>query len=81
MFDRLEAIQRLAADSNVPTAQYALAWALTQPAIRSLIVGVKQEAHLRDAVAAAECVIPAKDAARIDAICPPPWQQPDPVRG
>ena len=81
MFDRLEAIQRLAADSNVPTAQYALAWALTQPAIRSLIVGVKQEAHLRDAVAAAQCVIPAEDAARIDAICPPPWQQPDPVRG
>jgi hypothetical protein len=36
---------------------------------------------VQDAVAATEIQIPAEQLAQIDAICPPPWKQPDPIRG
>ena len=81
LFDRLEAVAALAADAGVPLARYALAWTLTQPAISSLVVGVKSIEQVQDAVAAASVTIPAEHFSRLDTICPPPWRQPDPVRG
>jgi len=81
LFDRLEAVADLAAEAGVPMARYALAWTLTQPAMSSLIVGVKSIEQIEDAVAAASVPIPAEHFSRLDAICPPPWRQPDPVRG
>lgn len=81
LFDRLEAIEALAAEAGSPLAQYALAWSLAQPAVSSLVVGVKRLEQIQDAVAAAEVVIPREHFARLDSICPPPWQQPDPIRG
>jgi L-glyceraldehyde 3-phosphate reductase len=80
LFDRLESIAVLAAEAGVPMAWYALAWTLTQPAISSLIVGVKKLEQLQDAVAAADVVIPPSHGTRVDAICPPPWKQSDPIR-
>lgn len=81
LFDRLEGIARLAAEAGVPMSQYALAWTLAQPAMSSLVVGVKNVEQVQDAIAAAEVVIPPDHFKQIDAICPPPWKQPDPVRG
>lgn len=81
LFDRLDGIAALAAEIDVPMSQYVLAWALTQPAMTSLIVGVKSLEQLQDAVAAGAVNIPAAHVSRLDAICPPPWRQPDPVRG
>jgi aryl-alcohol dehydrogenase-like predicted oxidoreductase len=81
LFERLEAIEALAHEAGVPMSRYALAWTLTQPAMSSLVVGVKRIEQLQDAVAAADVVIPPEHRARLDAICPPPWRQPDPVRG
>lgn len=81
LFDRLEGIAALAAEAGVPMAQYALAWTLAQPAMSSLIVGVKTIEQVRDAVAASEVVIPPEHLPKLDALCPPPWRQPDPVRG
>jgi L-glyceraldehyde 3-phosphate reductase len=81
LFDRLEAIGGLAAEIGAPMSQYALAWTLAQPAVRSVIVGVKKLEQIEDAVAAAERTIPADHFSKLDAVCPPPWRQPDPVRG
>jgi aryl-alcohol dehydrogenase-like predicted oxidoreductase len=81
MFDRLEAIAMLAAEVGVSMSQYSLAWTLAQPAMSSLIVGVKQLEQVQAAVAAADIVIPPGHFPKLDAICPPPWRQPDPVRG
>ena len=81
VFDRLEAVAALAAEAGVPMSQYALAWTLAQPAISSLIVGVKKLEQLQSAIAAADIVIPAEHLSKLDAICPPPWHQPDPIRG
>lgn len=81
LFDRLDAIAALADELNVPMSQYALAAALAQPAMSSLIVGVKSIEQLRDAVAAADIQIPSGQLTRLDAVCPPPWRQPDPIRG
>jgi L-glyceraldehyde 3-phosphate reductase len=81
LFQRLEGIEGLAREIGVPPSQYALAWTLTQPAMTSLIVGVKGVEQIQDAVKAIEVEIPADHFAKIDALCPPPWMQPDPVRG
>ena len=81
LFDRLEGVAALAAEAGVPMSQYSLAWALTQPAMASLIVGVKSLQQVQDAVAAASVSIPDEHLERLDEICPPPWRQPDPVRG
>jgi len=81
LFDKLEAIAALAASAGIPMTQYALAWALTQPAMSSLIVGVKRREQIEEAVASLDVVLPPEHFAKLDAICPPPWQQHDPLRG
>lgn len=80
LFNQLEAINGLASEAGIPMSQYALAWTLTQPAMSSLIVGVKNVDQIKDAVAAAEVNFPQDHLAKIDAVCPPPWKQPDPIR-
>ncbi|HVX64062.1 MAG TPA: aldo/keto reductase [Pirellulales bacterium] len=81
LFDRLERIEVLAGQIDVPFSQYSLAWTLAQPAMSALVVGVKRVEQIQDAVASAGISIPAEHLAEIDAVCPPPWLQPDPVRG
>jgi len=81
LFDRLEAITGLADDAGVPLAQYAWAWTLAQPAISSLIVGVKKLEQLQVAITAASVVVPPEQLPKLDVVCPPPWRQPDPIRG
>lgn len=81
LFDRLEQVAALANLAGAPMSQYALAWTLAQPAVCSTVVGVKRLEQVQDAVAAAKVTIPADHFTKIDAICPPPWRQPDPVRG
>ncbi|MFN5299772.1 MAG: aldo/keto reductase [Planctomycetaceae bacterium] len=81
LFDRLDALRQLAAEAGVDQAGYALAWALTQPAMSSLIVGVKTRAQIEQAIAAASLAISPEHFARIDQAFPGPWKQPDPLRG
>ncbi|MCY2966582.1 MAG: aldo/keto reductase [Planctomycetota bacterium] len=81
LFDKLEAVEKLAAEVETTPARYALAWTLTQPAMSSLIVGVKSVAQIDDALAAVQVAIPPEHVARINAVCPPPWRQNDPLRG
>ena len=81
LFDRLERIETLARQIELPVSQYALAWTLAQPAMSSLVVGIKRVEQIQDAVAAASVAIPPEHFSQLEAICPPPWRQPDPVRG
>jgi L-glyceraldehyde 3-phosphate reductase len=81
LFDRLEAIDALSKQAELQPAVYSLAWALTQTAMSSLIVGVKSVQQIEDAIAAAEVAFPAEHLEKVDTICPPPWTQPDPLRG
>ena len=81
MFDQLEGLQELASELNVTPARYALAWALGQQAMSSLIVGVKRLEQIEEAVSAAEVCLPAEHGQRIDQLFAPPWKQPDPIRG
>jgi aryl-alcohol dehydrogenase-like predicted oxidoreductase len=81
LFDKLEALEALAAEAGVSMTEYSLAWTLLQPAMSSPVVGVKSLEQVKQAIAAADTVIPPEHLAKIDAVCPPPWQQPDPVRG
>jgi len=80
LFDNLEGLEALAGELNIPPAQYSLAWALAQTAMSALVVGAKRIEQVQDAVAAAEIVLPAEHFEKLDQICPPPWQQPDPIR-
>lgn len=81
LFDRLEGIEQLAKELGVPVSQYALRWTLAQPAMTSLVVGVKRLEQIQDAVQAADIVIPQEHFTKINAICPPAWHQHDPLRG
>jgi len=81
LFDRLEAIEALAGEADISSAQYALVWTLAQPAMTSLVVGAKRIEQVQDAVAAIDVEIPPDHYDKLDAICSPPWKQPDPMRG
>jgi len=81
LFDRLEAMESLAGELSASPARYALAWTLAQPAMSSLVVGVTRESQIQDALASLDVTLPPEHFEKLDAICPPPWQQPDPIRG
>jgi aryl-alcohol dehydrogenase-like predicted oxidoreductase len=77
----IDGVRDMLAEAGVPMSRYALACTLAQPAMTSLIVGVKKLEQVQEAVAAADVVIPPEHLPKLDAICPPPWRQPDPIRG
>jgi aryl-alcohol dehydrogenase-like predicted oxidoreductase len=80
LFDRLEGIEGLAREIDVSPAQYALAATLAQPAMTSLVLGVKRIEQVQDALAALEVNLPTEHFEKLDQLCPPPWKQPDPIR-
>lgn len=53
LFDRIEQIEREAKANGMAMTQYALAWALRQPGVVSVILGVKRREQLEEAIAAA----------------------------
>lgn len=78
VYDQLEATETLAGEAGLPFSQYAVAWTLAQPAMSSVIVGVKTMEQIKDAIAGAEANLPADMLARQDAITPPPPKHPPP---
>ena len=81
LFDKLEGLNRIATEASVPPTQFAIAWTLAQPAMTSMIVGAKRVEQIEDAVQAAEVKLSSEILAKVDTVVPPPWKQPDPVRG
>ena len=56
LFDKLDAIEKQAAEAGVTMTQFAIRWILQQQAVVSAIVGVKRESQLDDAVTAADSI-------------------------
>lgn len=54
LFDRLEEIERRAKTAGATMTEHAIRWALEQPAVLSVIIGVKRIEQLDEAVAAVE---------------------------
>lgn len=70
-WDVLEAVQDGAAELGVPMAQVALAWLRDRPAVSSVILGARTLEQLRQNLAAADLVLPAELAARLDRVSDP----------
>jgi aryl-alcohol dehydrogenase-like predicted oxidoreductase len=81
LFDRLEELETLARQAEIPLGRYALAWALAQPGVTAVVVGARDQRQLAEALEAVPARIPADHFAQLDRICPAPWKQGDPVRG
>jgi L-glyceraldehyde 3-phosphate reductase len=54
LFDKLEAIEANASNAGLSMTQYAIRWALEQPAVVSAVMGVKRLPQLDEAIAAAK---------------------------
>lgn len=80
LFDKLEAVAGLAEELSTSMLRYVLAWTLRQPSMSSVVVGAKRIEQVEDALACLDVVIPAEHLERINALCPPPWKQDDPIR-
>ncbi|MCZ2836825.1 aldo/keto reductase [Modestobacter sp. VKM Ac-2985] len=59
-------VAEVAEARGVPRAQVALAWVLSKPVVTAPIVGVTQDRHLDDAVAAVELRLSAEEIARLE---------------
>ena len=52
LYDKLDAIALSAKEKGMTMTQYAIRWALEQPAVVSAIVGVKRNEQIDDALGA-----------------------------
>lgn len=75
-FAVVEAVDRIAAERGLPSAQVALAWLLHQPAVTAPIVGATKPGQIEDAVAALEIGLDDTERAALEA----PYR-PHPIRG
>ena len=81
LMDQLEGLEAIAAGAEISMASLALSWTLAQTAVGSLVVGATKLSQVEEAVAAASLQLSCEQLDQIDQICPPPWIQPDPIRG
>jgi aryl-alcohol dehydrogenase-like predicted oxidoreductase len=67
----LDALREVAAETGVPMAQAALAWARQQPAVASLIMGATKRAQLDDNIASLGVTLTAAQVSRLNAASEP----------
>jgi aryl-alcohol dehydrogenase-like predicted oxidoreductase len=72
----VRAMREVAAAHDVSVARVALAWALSQPGVASVIIGAKSEAQLADNLAATELSLSADELAKLDAASALPAEYP-----
>ncbi|MBK1879215.1 aldo/keto reductase [Pelagicoccus mobilis] len=77
-FDKLEGTAALAEEAGLSMTEYALAWTLAQPAMSSLVVGVKNLQQVEDAVRGAAADLAPELLRKQDEITPPPPTNPTP---
>ena len=70
-FTVAQSLQPLADAHGVPLTQFALAWALANPVLTSVIVGPRTLEQLEDNLGALDVQITAEDEAAVDALVPP----------
>lgn len=81
VLDRVTPMLDLAKQIDVSPTKYSLAWTLTQPAMSSLILGVKRMEQLDEAIEAVDIKIPEDHVKVLEKKYPRPWKQMDPIRG
>lgn len=54
LYDKLEEFQKCADEKRLSMTQYAISWALSQPAVVSALVGVKNENQIDEAIGAGD---------------------------
>jgi aryl-alcohol dehydrogenase-like predicted oxidoreductase len=65
-FDVVDRVGEVAVARGVPSAQVALAWLLSKPAVTAPIVGATQTAHVEDALAAETLELTADEIGRLE---------------
>jgi aryl-alcohol dehydrogenase-like predicted oxidoreductase len=75
-FRCVEAMRPIAQAHGVSVARVALAWALHQPAVTSVIIGAKSEAQLADNIAATDLKLSAEELATLDEVSKLPREYP-----
>jgi aryl-alcohol dehydrogenase-like predicted oxidoreductase len=65
-FDVVDRLVEVASEAGVKPVQMALAWLLQKPGVTAPIIGATKEAHLEDALAAAELRVDAEQVARLE---------------
>lgn len=78
IYDQLEATEKLAQEAGLSFSQYTTAWTLAQPAMASLVIGVKTIEQVKDAIDGASANIPPEILAKQDEITPPPHRHRSP---
>lgn len=72
----IDVLDAIASERNVTTAQVALAWTLTRPAISSLVVGGLSEQHFRDNIAAVDLKLTGEELERLNQVSRVPYIYP-----
>src|SRR6478735_1713662 len=65
-FDVVDRVDEVASEPGVPSAQVALAWLLTRPAVTAPIVGATKVGHVEDALAAEALELASEEIARLE---------------
>ena len=76
LYDTIDTLVAIGDAHGVSAAQVALAYALTKPAVTSLIVGARTEEQLADNLAAADLELSADEVAALDAVSLEPLRYP-----
>ena len=76
LYDTIDTLVAIGDGHGVSAAQVALAYALTKPAVTSLIVGARTEEQLADNLAAADLELSADEIASLDAVSAEPLRYP-----
>lgn len=67
LYDVVDVLDEVAAELGATVPQVALAWVLHRPSVANVVVGARNEAQLRDNLAAAALSLSADQLARLDA--------------
>lgn len=63
----IDVLEALSQETGRTVPQIAIAWLLTRPTVSSVIIGARNEAQLRDNLAAADCTLTVGQLGRLDA--------------
>jgi aryl-alcohol dehydrogenase-like predicted oxidoreductase len=72
VFDRLEALEKFAADRGITLLEVAIGWLLSRPQVASVIAGATSPEQVRANAAAGSWIPTQEDLAAINLIVPPP---------
>nr|WP_018636339.1 aldo/keto reductase [Parafrankia elaeagni] len=70
-FDTVEQIAEIARDANLTMAELSIGFALNHPAVTSVLIGPRTQAHLEDLLGVPEVRLDAETLNRLDTIAPP----------